>query len=709
MIKILRNFKSHKKAVALAFLLLLAQAFCDLAIPDFTADLIDTGIVNSGIMYAVPDTIRPQQHAALAEMMKPEEAQQWKSIYSPDENGLMQLKKASKKERQQLDETYLPYLSAAEVLRQLSPEKKHEVELLLQTHPQLIQEKIEESATMGSGILRGTAIAFTKAEYEAAGISTADIQRRYLMRVGGDMILATLLLVASSILLGLLAARVSAAIGRQLREKVFHRVVEFSDVEMNHFSTASLITRSTNDIQQVQTVCFMLMRVVCYAPVLAIGGLIMVLQTGAHMGWIILVAILAVLVVVLFLLITVMPRFKRMQKLVDRVNLVAREILTGLSVIRAFGREKEEEKRFDRANRELTGTMLFANRAMTLMMPTMMLIMNGVVALTAWVSAGKIEAGLLEVGTMTAFITYAMQIIMSFLVLCAVSVVMPRAAVSADRIDEVLTTEPAIRNPEEPKQPAEKKGIVRFDHVTFTYPQAEQPTLEDISFTAKPGEITAVIGSTGSGKSTLVQLIPRFYDVTEGAVTVDGVDVRDYTQETLRGQIGYVPQKGVLFSGTIAGNICYGLPQEDAAVMQEAAEIAQADSFIKEKSDGYQSEIAQGGSNVSGGQKQRLSIARAIAKNPAIYIFDDSFSALDFKTDAVLRRALQPKIKNSTVFIVAQRISTVMYADRILVLDDGRLVGMGTHRELLQNCEIYRQIAASQFSLEELEKKAVIK
>ena len=566
-----------------------------------------------------------------------------------------------------------------------------------------IREQVEEQmAAMGESLIHSTAVNFTKNEYEAVGLSLADIQSGYLWRTGGLMLAITLGMAAAAVLAGLLASRVSAGVGRDLREKVFNNVVGFSSAEINKFSTASLITRSTNDIQQIQMVSTMILRMVLYAPILAIGGIIMVVQTGAGMEWIIGVAVLAIVALVAFLMAVAMPKFKLMQVLVDKVNLVAREILTGLNVIRAFGREKVEEERFDGANRNLTKTMLFTNRTMTFMMPIMMLIMNGISVLIVWTAAGGIDAGTMEVGTMTAFITYTMQIVMSFLMICMISIMLPRAAVAAERIDEVVNTKPSIHDSVNAVDLKDPKGVLAFHHVDFKYPGAEGYTLRDIDFTAQPGQTTAIIGSTGSGKSTLINLIPRFFDVTDGQITLDGVDVREITQKSLRAAVGLVPQKGVLFSGTIESNILYGAPEAGAAAMQEAAAIAQATDFIAEKAEGYDSPIAQGGSNVSGGQRQRLSIARAIAKDPKIYIFDDSFSALDFKTDTALRRCLGPKVKDATVLIVAQRISTILYADQILVLDEGRLVGKGRHSELLQNCETYRQIAQSQLSPEEL-------
>ena len=529
------------------------------------------------------------------------------------------------------------------------------------------------------------------------------LQIRYLVTTGGKMAGLALLGMAASVLVGFMASRVGAATGRDLRGRVFRKVVGFSNNEFDHFSTASLITRSTNDIQQIQLIIVMLLRIVLYAPILAIGGVIQVFQTNVSMSWIIGLAVVLIGLVILLLFLVAMPKFRIMQSLVDRVNLVMREILTGLPVIRAFSTQKHEEERFDRANRDLTRTNLFVNRAMTFMMPVMMLIMNGVSVLIMWNGAHGIDNGQMQVGDMMAFIQYTMQIIMGFLMLCMLSIMLPRAAVAADRVEEVLASRTAIKDPDRAEHFAEnEKGVLRFDHVSFRYPGADENVLEDITFTAKPGETTAIIGSTGSGKSTLVNLVPRFYDVTAGSITLDGADIRNVSQHELREKLGYVPQKGVLFSGDIASNILFGNPDGSEAEMVEAARIAQAEEFIEGKKDRYQSPIAQGGSNVSGGQKQRLSIARAIAKHPEVFIFDDSFSALDFKTDVTLRKALRQKTKESTVLIVAQRISTIMNAEQIIVLDDGRIAGTGTHRELLENCEVYRQIAASQLSEAEL-------
>lgn len=709
MFKIIKTMKSQWKAVIVVVLLLFVQAICDLSLPNYTSQLIDVGIQNSGVEYATPTVIRAEQFEKVQMFMTEEERTSWQSAYALGEDGNYRLTEEASKNMEELDKTFttpivITYLSSQMDADTMAGIQQKAVQSGGQMDLSEVRGQIEEQlSAMGDSFLHSSAVAFTKAEYEAVGEDLTKIQSSYLWRTGGMMLGVSLLMAVAAVLVGLLASRIGAGVGRELREKVFNKVVGFSNAEINRFSTASLITRSTNDIQQVQMVSTILLRLIFYAPILAIGGVIMVIQTGAGMEWIIVVAVLAILCLVGFLMAVAMPKFKLMQSLVDKVNLVAREILTGLSVIRAFGRENLEEKRFDDANKKLTKTMLFTNRTMTFMMPIMMLIMNGISVLIVWVSANRIDAGSLEVGTMTAFITYTMQIVMAFLMICMISIMLPRAAVAVDRIEEIIHTEPTIEDKQKVKKLENGQGVVAFHHVSFRYPGAEDDSLHDIDFVAKPGQTTAIIGSTGSGKSTLVHLIPRFYDVTEGSITVDGVDIRDLAQHDLREEIGFVPQKGILFSGTISSNICYGMQESDDARMKEAAAIAQATDFIEEKPEKYESPIAQGGSNVSGGQKQRLSIARAIAKDPKIYIFDDSFSALDFKTDTALRRALAPKVKDSTVFIVAQRISTILYADQILVLDEGRLVGKGTHKELLKNCETYQQIAKSQLSEKELE------
>ena len=566
-----------------------------------------------------------------------------------------------------------------------------------------LRQKVEDTVdTMGSSLVKSMGIAYAVSCDKRAGVDIHQIQQNYLIKAGLKMVGMALLMGVATVLVGFFASRVAAGIGMNLRERVFRQVVSFSNAEMDRFSTASLITRSTNDIQQIQMVSVLLLRMIAYAPILGIGGVLKVMQTGAGMEWIIILAILVILGYVMVLMCVAMPKFKLMQKLVDNLNLVSREILTGLPVIRAFVREKKEEERFDEANKQLTRTNLFTNRVMTFMMPGMMMIMNVLTVGIVWFGAHKIDGGTMQVGAMTAFITYAMMIVMSFLMLTMMSIMLPRAAVAAERIDEVVRTQSSIQDAAEPEHLDEHSGRVCFQHVNFRYPGAEADVLHDIDFVAEPGQTTAIIGSTGCGKSTLVNLIPRLYDVTGGEIMVDGKDIRKISMHELREEIGFVPQKGVLFSGTIASNLRFGKAEATEEEIHQAAEIAQAADFIEEKEDGYDSTIAQGGSNVSGGQKQRLAIARAIAKEPQIFIFDDSFSALDLKTDAALRKALAEKVQNRTTIIVAQRISTILHAEQILVLDDGKIVGKGTHEELLKNCAVYQQIAKSQLSAREL-------
>ena len=568
----------------------------------------------------------------------------------------------------------------------------------------LVKQMNKKMDSMQDSIIEQAASSYIQDAYKHVGIDTDKIETNYILNTGAKMLALAFLGMAASIMVGLMASRVGAGVGRGLRENVFRKVVGFSNAEFDKFSTASLITRSTNDIQQIQLLIVMILRMVLYAPIMAVGGIWKVFHTNVSMSWIIGLAVVIIVIIVGFLFIVVMPKFKLIQNQVDKLNLVSREILTGLSVIRAFGTQKHEEERFDEANKDLTKTNLFVNRAMTFMMPLMMFVMNSITVLIVWIGGHSINDGAMQVGDMMAFIQYTMQIIMAFLMICMISVMLPRAAVSASRVDEVLTSETQICDPKQPKHiPKEGKGKVVFDHVCFRYPGAEEDVLHDISFTAEPGKTTAFIGSTGCGKSTLVNLIPRFYDVTGGKITIDGKDVREVSQHDLRDKLGYVPQKAVLFSGDIASNILYGNPDGSEAEMIEAAQIAQATEFIDQKKKKYKSPISQGGANVSGGQKQRLSIARAIAKHPDVYIFDDSFSALDYKTDATLRAQLKEKTADSTVMIVAQRISTILHADQIIVLEDGQIVGKGTHKELLRNCEAYYQIASSQLSEKELE------
>ena len=714
MFKIFRYMKDQWYWIVLVIVLLIVQAQCDLSLPEYTSKIIDTGIQNQGIEHGVPELITGEEYQKLTMFMTKEEQADWESIYEETDDGNYHLTITEDPERwTEADQEFQTVILLNASMRKMSEESLQTMtEKMLQAQEsdrnQMIRQMREEMESqteqIGSTMLTSIAISYAAEEYQAAGGDIHALQRQYLLKTGGKMLALTLLMAAVAIAAGFLAARIGAKVGMELRGKVFKKVVTFTNREMDQFSTASLITRSTNDIQQVQMVSTMMLRMLIYAPILGIGGVIHVLNTGAGMEWIILVAVVTILVFVGILMKIAMPKFKQMQQKVDGLNLISREILTGLMVIRAFVREDVEEERFDEANKDLTKTMLFTNRVMTFMMPVMMLLMNGLSVLIVWVATNRIDAGVMQVGTMTAFITYTMQIVMAFLVICMFSIMLPRAGVAADRIEEVLDTEVLVQDAEGAGELTDVKGYVEFHHVDFKYPGAEECVLEDIDFTAEPGKTTAIIGSTGCGKSTLIQLIPRFYDVTNGRITIDGTDIREVTQESLRNQIGLVPQKGILFSGTIASNLKFGKEDATEAELEKAAEIAQATEFINEKSEKYDSSIAQGGSNVSGGQKQRLSIARAIAKNPKIYIFDDSFSALDFKTDAALRKALGDNVKDSTVIIVAQRISTILHADQILVLDDGRIVGKGTHESLLKDCEVYQQIARSQLSEQEIAK-----
>lgn len=714
MFKIFRYMKDQWYWIVFVIVLLIVQAQCDLSLPEYTSKIIDTGIQNQGIEHGVPELITGEEYQKLTMFMTKEEQADWESIYEETDDGNYHLTITEDPERwTEADQEFQTVILLNASMRKMSEESLQTMtEKMLQAQEsdrdQMIRQMREEMESqteqIGSTMLTSIAISYAAEEYQAAGGDIHALQRQYLLKTGGKMLALTLLMAAAAIAAGFLAARIGAKVGMELRGKVFKKVVTFTNREMDQFSTASLITRSTNDIQQVQMVSTMMLRMLIYAPILGIGGVIHVLNTGAGMEWIILVAVVTILVFVGILMKIAMPKFKQMQQKVDGLNLISREILTGLMVIRAFVREDVEEERFDEANKDLTKTMLFTNRVMTFMMPVMMLLMNGLSVLIVWVAANRIDAGVMQVGTMTAFITYTMQIVMAFLVICMFSIMLPRAGVAANRIEEVLDTEVLVQDAEGAGELTDVKGYVEFHHVDFKYPGAEECVLEDIDFTAEPGKTTAIIGSTGCGKSTLIQLIPRFYDVTNGRITIDGTDIREVTQESLRNQIGLVPQKGILFSGTIASNLRFGKEDATEAELEKAAEIAQSTEFINEKSEKYDSSIAQGGSNVSGGQKQRLSIARAIAKNPKIYIFDDSFSALDFKTDAALRKALGDNVKDSTVIIVAQRISTILHADQILVLDDGRIVGKGTHESLLKDCEVYQQIARSQLSEQEIAK-----
>lgn len=721
------------KSMLAIIVILFVQAYCDLSLPAYTSDIVNVGIQQGGIEDQIPEAISVEEMDRLL-LFVPEDDQQTvldaydkddstydteayvlKSSVSDNEDEIGELEDLLQRPMMLVSgfesDSDMTKQIESQIKENLPPQMVSEdmdifdiMEMLPQEQRDAMTEKMSEQLKdMPDSILEQAAVSYVRSAYENVGMDMDRMQTNYLLVTGGKMAALAFLGMAASVMVGFLASRVGASTGRNLRSRVFKKVVGFSNNEFDHFSTASLITRSTNDIQQIQLLTVMLLRIVLYAPILAIGGIWQVFQTNVSMSWIIALAVVLIALVILVLFLVAMPKFKILQTLVDKVNLVMREILTGLPVIRAFSTEKHEEERFDAANLDLTKTNLFVNRAMTFMMPVMMLVMNGVSVLIMWTGAHGIDDGQMQVGDMMAFIQYTMQIIMGFLMLCMLSIMLPRAAVAADRVEEVLQSRTVIHDPEQPKTfDREERGMLRFDHVSFRYPGAEENVLHDITFTAKPGQTTAIIGSTGSGKSTLVNLIPRFYDVTEGSITLDGTDIREVSQHELRDRLGYVPQKGLLFSGDIASNIMFGNPDGSEEEMKEAAEIAQAVEFIEEKPDRYKSHIAQGGSNVSGGQKQRLSIARAIVKHPEVFIFDDSFSALDFKTDVTLRKALRKRTKDSTVLIVAQRISTILNAEQIIVLDEGRIAGMGTHSELLENCEVYRQIAASQLSESEL-------
>ena len=753
MTKIFKQLARHWAVCLVVFALLFVQAYCDLALPDYTSKIVDTGIQQGGIESPLPQTVRQSTLDALSLLMSEEDAQKLQNAYQYylQDDGVLQLRSdLTEDERTALEEAVTTpdivlYMAATQAANTPAGQSNMGMTGLAETPSaaadadtetvtptaadldtvcsqfaamsqmpgfdrSMLQKQLDGAMSQLDSTLlenlKSQSLLLVQLEYEAQGVAQ-DVQMGYLFRVGGQMLALTLLMVAVAVAVGFLASRVSAAIGRDLRRETFSSVIGFSNAEIENFSTASLITRTTNDIQQVQFVCVILLRMVAYAPILGIGGVLHVVGSSSGLSWIVVLDVALLLLLLIFLMSVAMPKFKVMQQLVDRLNLVSREILTGIMPVRAFSREKFEEQRFDKANRELMGTQLFTNRAMVAMMPFMTLIMNGTSLLIVWFGGKAMDAGTMQVGEMIAFITYTMQIVMSFLMLAMVAVMLPRAGVAADRIDEVIRTKATIHDPDEAAAKAAQahtgwQGVVQFEDVSFRYPGADSDALEHIRFTAKPGETTAIIGSTGCGKSTLLNLIPRFYDVTGGKVTVDGIDVREMPQAQLHDLLGYVPQKGVLFSGTIDSNLKFGGEDITDAQVHKAAAIAQATDFIEAKSEGYQSPIAQGGSNVSGGQKQRLSIARAIAKNPKVYLFDDSFSALDYKTDVTLRRALKAQTDNATVIIVAQRISTVLHANQILVLDEGKLVGKGTHAQLMVSCPEYQEIARSQLSQKEL-------
>lgn len=732
--KLFKFMKPYAATILMIVVFLVLQAYCDLSLPGYTSDIVNVGIQQGGIDTAILEQISVEDMDRLFLFVSEKDQKTVLDAYERDtdtyESEAYVLKDGILKNEKRTDKIGAILSKPMMLVTVFSSDSEETKEMTDAMFASLPKEMLSEDMTvfdvlgmmpeeqraqmvtqigekvdeMPETMLEQAATIYLKEAYKNLGMDTDKIQTGYMLRTGGKMLALAAGGMIVSMIVGFLASKVGASTGRDLRGKVFRKVVEFSNGEFDKFSTASLITRSTNDIQQIQMLTVMILRMVLYAPIMGMGGVFKVFHTNVSMSWIIGLAVVLIAMVVMVLFVVAMPKFKILQNLVDRLNLVTREILTGLPVIRAFSTEKHEEERFDQANKDLTKTNLFVNRAMTFMMPTMMLIMNAISILIVWVGANGINDGQMQVGDMMAFIQYTMQIIMAFLMICMISIMLPRAAVSATRVDEVLTSTTLINDPKQPKHLKEGKGMVEFNHVSFRYPGAEEDVLHDISFTAKPGETTAIIGSTGSGKSTMVNLIPRFYDVTEGKITIDGEDIRNVTQHELRDQLGYVPQKGVLFSGTIASNILYGNPDGSEETMMEAAKVAQAAEFIEEKSKCYDSRISQGGGNVSGGQKQRLSIARAIAKDPKIFIFDDSFSALDYKTDVTLRKALKEHTVNSTVIIVAQRISTILHADQIIVLDEGKVAGIGTHKELLKNCDVYYQIAASQLSEKELER-----
>jgi len=714
-VRIIRYLKNCKVAVLLIVCLLVVQAFTDLALPHYTSDIVDVGIQQSGVEHAATDEMTAKTHDEIAMMLPVDDEQTFRDAYTETDDGTYKLNDQGKKEQEELDRmvalplvaihysSQIPDLDLGQVMQAYEAGAIDKQKIL-----DMLDEAKQHMGDMGDSIVDQQAIAAAKAEYESLGYNLSDMQMGYLVRIGLLMLGLAALGMVAAVLVGFIASRTAAKVGATLRSKLFRRVVSFSDAEVQSFSAASLITRGTNDIQLVQMVTVMLLRMVLYAPILAIGGIIMVSRTKLAMSWIIILAVAVIFVLIMVLMRVALPKFQIMQTLIDRVNLVSREILTGLPVIRAFDRQPYEEKRFDEASTKLMKTQLFTNRVMTFMMPLMMLIMNGVSVLIVWVGGSYIDNGTIQTGDLIAFITYAMVIIMGFLMIGMISIMLPRADVAAQRVNEVLETKPTICDPAADKardaelRRSDEGATIAFNDVSFRYGDSKECVLEHIDFTAESGKTTALIGSTGSGKSTVIKLIERFYDVTEGSVTIDGVDVRDVTQQALREQLGYVPQKAFLFSGTIESNVAYadeGMPVDR---IREAVDIAQASEFVASKEEGLGTRVSQGGSNVSGGQRQRLAIARALATEARAYLFDDSFSALDYKTDAALRQELHTRLGGKTVVIVAQRISTVLHADRIVVLDDGRIVGQGTHEELMETCEEYREIAMSQLSEAEL-------
>ena len=766
--------KPYKGLICIMLVLLMVQAWADMSLPQYTSDIIDTGIQNKGVEHILPEKIQDDEYQMAQIFMDNDQKTSWQKAYKKtdaekDGKVIYKRKNLSKEKLDKLDKELLTPVVLTYQLGHMQVKQYKEVLVQsMEKNPgsaamagQISSMSIEQISKMpgvnirtfkaedqngktktyvdarpsvqamiqsgamdqnaidkmkeqnnkivkktGDQTLKSMGIAYAADCSKKAGMDMNKIQMDYLWHCGLIMFLMAGLMMVMSVLVSFFASRVGANIGRDLRGQVFSRVMKFSSAEMSKFHTSSLITRATNDIQQVQMVSTMLLRMVLYSPILAVWGIVKVAETKAHMNYVIVGGVMVIVFMVMILMVIAMPKFKIMQKLVDKLNGVSREILTGLQVIRAFGREDVEEARFDQANLELKKTQLFTNRVMTFMRPIMMLIMYTLTVIITWVAAHRIDSGDLQVGAMTAFITYSMIIVISFMIITVMSILLPRAGVAADRIREVIDTEPSINEKEEAKELKVTDGIVEFSHVDFKYPDAEENIITDISFTAKPGETTAIIGSTGCGKSTLVSLIPRFYDVTRGSIKIDGQDIRDVTIKSLRDAIGFVQQKGVLFSGTISSNLKFGNDQASDEVVKSAADTAQASDFIEEKEEGFDSFISQGGSNVSGGQKQRLSIARAIVKDPAIMVFDDSFSALDMKTDARLRKALDKKVKNTTKIIVAQRVGTILHAEQILVLDEGRIVGRGTHEQLMKSCDEYKQIAESQLSSLELEGRA---
>lgn len=702
--RVMKYLRGHIPSVVLIVLLLVAQSFCELSLPAYTSRIVDTGIQGGGIESATPLALTDKTMDGVRLFLSDEDAQTVSAAYTYD-NGVWTLNDTA--QQPELESVFIrPLVMYARLSEQgantvLALRKQMQGGLI--SREEILargEAALDGMGVLTDGVLRSAAVQFLKTEYAVAGLNVDHIRTSYLLRTGGRMLLLTLGMIAAAVLCSYVGAKMSAAIGRDLRARVFRKVLSFSSAEMDKFSTASLITRSTNDVTQIQAVCVMLVRIVLYAPIIGLGGVVMVARTKTGLGWVIALAVAAMLLLVGVLMKIAMPQFRAMQQRVDDVNLVSREILTGLPVIRAFHRERHEQERFDTASAALMNTQLFVNRTMAFMGPVMTLIMYGVTVMIEWFGAKSINAGHMQIGDMIAFSSYASMIIMAFMMITIVAVMLPRAEVSAARVDEILHTRPSVRAPRS-AEPAPTDATVTFEHVSFRYPGAEDDVLHDVSFTARPGQVTAIVGSTGCGKSTLLNLIPRFYDATGGTVSIGGVDVRRMQPAELRAMLGYVPQKGVLFTGDILSNLEFAGDVSEADAIRAAA-TAQAEDFIWSRPQHFLTPVAQGGSNVSGGQRQRLSIARAIAKHPQVYLFDDSFSALDYQTDAALRQALARQTHDATVLIVAQRLSTILHADQILVLDGGCIAGCGTHSDLLRGCETYREIALSQLSAAEL-------